>query len=99
VRANDRVLLTDDGLATGAGGKAAVRAVRPQRPAGIVVAVPVGARETCHEFTALADDVVCARMPEPFSAVGLWYRNFSQTSDEEVRELLQDAPEAVGRRP
>jgi predicted phosphoribosyltransferase len=82
------VLLVDDGLATGSTMKAAVQAVRAYRPARIAVAVPVGALETCRELAHLADDVVCARTPEPFSAVGLWYRDFGQTSDAEVCELL-----------
>lgn len=91
------VLLIDDGLATGSSMKAAVQAVRAHEPARIVVAVPVGAPDTCREFEDVADETVCARTPEPFSAVGLWYRDFSQTSDAEVRELLQDSTEAVGR--
>ena len=84
------VILVDDGLATGSTMKAAVQAIRQQRPAEIVVAVPVGARDSCQEFERIADSVVCARTPEPFSAVGLWYRDFSETSDDEVRRLLQD---------
>lgn len=91
------VLLIDDGLATGSTMKAAVQAVRAHKPARIVVAVPVGAPETCEEFADVADDIVCARTPEPFSAVGLWYRDFSQTSDAEVRALLHERLEAVGR--
>jgi predicted phosphoribosyltransferase len=87
--ANRVVILVDDGLATGSTMKAAVEAVRQQRPAEVVVAVPVGARDSCAEFERIADAVVCARMPEPFSAVGLWYRDFSETSDEEVRQLLR----------
>jgi predicted phosphoribosyltransferase len=55
----------------------------------VIVAAPVGAPETCDQFADIADEVICARTPEPFSAVGLWYRDFSQTTDEEVRELLQ----------
>jgi putative phosphoribosyl transferase len=90
-------LLIDDGLATGSTMKAAVQAVRAHNPSRIVVAVPVGSRQTCAEFADLADDVVCARTPEPFSAVGEWYRDFSQTSDAQVRALLHDHPEAVGR--
>lgn len=90
------VVLVDDGLATGSTMKAAVQAVRALSPARIVVAVPVGAADTCHALSATADDVVCARTPEPFSAVGLWYRNFSQTTDEEVRELLEQS-RAAGR--
>jgi putative phosphoribosyl transferase len=84
------VILVDDGLATGSTMRAAVQAVRSHRPSRVVVAVPVGAPDTCAEFEGLADETVCARMPEPFSAVGLWYRDFSQTSDEEVRMLLRE---------
>ena len=83
------VLLIDDGLATGSTMKAAVQAVRAHGPARIVVAVPVGAADTCRDLGAVADEVVCARTPRDFRAVGLWYRDFSQTTDEEVRELLQ----------
>jgi putative phosphoribosyl transferase len=82
------VLLVDDGLATGASMRAAVAAVRNQGPARIVVAVPVAARETCAALEAEADEVVCVVTPEPFYAVGLWYDDFSQTTDEEVRMLL-----------
>lgn len=92
------VLLIDDGLATGSSMRAAVQAVRAQKPARVVVAVPVGAPDTCREFAEVADEIVCARTPEPFSAVGQWYRDFSQTTDEEVRALLQQAPETVPRR-
>jgi len=91
------VLLIDDGLATGSTMKAAVQAVRAHAPQQIVVAVPVGAPATCQEFADIADDIVCLRTPEPFSAVGLWYRDFGQTSDAEVRELLHGSPETVGR--
>jgi predicted phosphoribosyltransferase len=90
------VLLIDDGLATGSTMKAAVQAVRAHGPARIVVAVPVGAADTCRDLGAVADEVVCARTPRDFRAVGLWYRDFSQTTDEEVRELLVRAPEAAG---
>ena len=90
------VLLVDDGLATGSTMKAAVEAVRAQAPARITVAVPVGAADTCREFAAVADEIVCARAFENFHAVGLWYRDFSQTTDEEVRELLHNGP-AVAR--
>jgi len=85
---NKTVILTDDGLATGSTMRAAVAAIRRQEPAGIIVAVPVGAPSTCDEMRDVADDVVCLRTPEPFVAVGLWYRDFSETSDAEVRELL-----------
>lgn len=83
------VILIDDGLATGSTMRAAVEAVKQREPARVVVAVPVGARDTCADLAALADEVVCARMPEPFSAVGQWYVDFNQTSDEEVRQLLR----------
>jgi predicted phosphoribosyltransferase len=85
------VILVDDGLATGSTMRAAVAALRQQRPAHIIVAVPVGAAETCAEFRHEADEVVCACTPEPFYAVGLWYGDFSQTTDDEVRELLERA--------
>jgi predicted phosphoribosyltransferase len=87
------VILIDDGLATGSTMRAAVAALRQLRPSRIVVAVPVAARETCEEFQAEVDEVVCAATPEPFRAVGLWYDNFSQTSDEEVHDLLASAAE------
>ena len=87
--ARDRVaVLVDDGLATGSTMKAAVQAVRAQAPARVVVAVPVGAPQTCGDLAALADEVVCPRMPPDFSAVGQWYEDFSPTSDDEVRALL-----------
>ncbi len=82
------VILVDDGLATGSTMLAAVRALREQKPARIVVAVPVAAPDTCELLKAYVDEVVCAATPEPFYAVGLWYLDFSQTTDEEVRELL-----------
>ena len=92
------VILVDDGLATGSTMLAAVRALRAQQPARIVVAVPTAAAETCAQLRSEADEVVCATTPEPFRAVGMWYDDFSQTSDEEVRELLaraeQDAAHA-----
>jgi predicted phosphoribosyltransferase len=85
------VILVDDGLATGSTMRAAVLALRQQGAARIIVAVPVGSPETCAEFEREADDVICARMPEPFHAVGLWYGDFAQTTDEEVRDLLERA--------
>ena len=84
------VILVDDGLATGSTMRAAVQAVKQQRPERVIVAVPVGARDTCDELGALADEVICARTPEPFSAVGQWYLNFQQTTDEEVKALLSE---------
>jgi putative phosphoribosyl transferase len=82
-------ILVDDGLATGSTMRAAVQAVRQHGPARVVVAVPVGAPSTCEEFADVTDETVCARTPEPFAAVGLWYRDFAQTTDEEVRALLR----------
>lgn len=84
------VIVIDDGLATGSTMRAAVQAIRQQHPARIVVAVPVGAQDTCEDLQALADEVVCGRMPMPFSAVGQWYLDFRQTTDDEVRMLLRD---------
>ena len=85
------VILIDDGLATGASMRAAVLALREKSPAWIVVAVPVAAAETCDEFRDWVDDIVCAETPNPFYAVGLWYEDFSQTTDEEVHDLLRRA--------
>ena len=96
------VILVDDGLATGASMQAAIEALRQQGPARIVVAVPVAPRDTCEQLRALADEVICAVTPHPFHAVGIWYEDFSQTTDEEVRELLAQArqrPEASHARP
>ena len=88
-QANRIVILIDDGLATGSTMRAAAHAVRAQRPARVVIAVPVGAPQTCGELAAIADEVICVNTPEPFSAVGQWYLNFDQTDDTEVRELLR----------
>lgn len=98
------VILVDDGLATGASMLAAVEAVRRLEPARVIVAVPTAARETCRELGRYVDDLVCALTPEPFYAVGLWYEDFSQVTDDEVRELLAlpTTPEVgadAGRRP
>ena len=92
------VILIDDGLATGSTMRAAAAALRKQGPARIVVAVPVSAAETCDEFREEVDEVVCAVTPEPFRGVGLWYKDFSQTTDEEVRELLERARQSVAPR-
>ena len=81
-------ILVDDGLATGSTMRAAAAALRRQGPAEIVVAVPVASEETCDEFRSEVDHIVCAQTPEPFYAVGIWYEDFTQTSDEEVRSLL-----------
>ena len=85
------VILVDDGLATGSTMQAAILALRQHAPARIVVAAPVGARDTCERLARIADEVVCVAMPEPFSAVGLWYEEFAQTTDDEVKRLLAAA--------
>ena len=90
---NRTVILVDDGLATGSTMRAAVAALRRKGLDRIVVAVPVGSVETCAEFQDVADETVCARTPEPFYAVGRWYEDFTQTTDEEVHELMQRAAE------
>lgn len=85
------VILVDDGLATGSTMRAAVAALRRLGPRRIIVAVPVGAAETCAELRREVDELICPYTPEPFRAVGLWYEDFSQISDEEVRALLAQA--------
>lgn len=85
------VILVDDGLATGSTMRAAVAALKQQQPARLVVAVPTAAAETCDEFRHEVDEVVCARTPKLFYAVGQWYENFAQTTDAEVRDLLSRA--------
>lgn len=85
------VVIVDDGLATGSTMRVAVEAVRRARARRIVVAAPVGSREACRDLRQLADEVVCAWQPDPFLAVGLWYLDFSETSDQRVRELLDAA--------
>lgn len=85
------VILVDDGLATGASMRVAAAALRTQKPARIVVAVPVAAASSCGELGDRVDEVVCAETPEPFMAVGQWYEDFSQTSDDEVRLLLEQS--------
>jgi predicted phosphoribosyltransferase len=85
------VILVDDGLATGATMHAAVKALRQRGAARIVVAVPVGPLETCREFESEADEIICAIAPQFFHAVGQYYEDFAQTSDEEVRDLLARA--------
>jgi erythromycin esterase-like protein/predicted phosphoribosyltransferase len=93
------VVIVDDGLATGATMEAVVRAVRQRHPARIVVAVPVGARETCDRLRRIADEVVCVAAPDSFTAVGLWYEDFSQTTDVEVRRLLAGGDRLVATNP
>jgi predicted phosphoribosyltransferase len=88
------VILVDDGLATGSTMQAAVTALRRLEPARIVVAAPVGVRETCERMRRFADEVVCLTTPEPFQAVGLWYEEFTQTTDDEAKRLLTTAVRA-----
>ena len=92
------VIVVDDGLATGSTMLAAVRALKTANPARIVVAAPVAARETTRRLKQEADEVVCAIMPDPFYAVSAWYQGFEQTSDEEVKSLLEDAADGVAER-
>jgi putative phosphoribosyl transferase len=84
------VILVDDGLATGASMRAAVEAVRGLGPERVVVAVPAAARQTCEELASDVDEIVCLLTPEPFFAVGMWYADFSETTDEDVRALLRE---------
>ncbi len=90
------VLLVDDGLATGASMRVAVAALREQGAARLVIAVPAAPAETCRELATEVDEVVCATSPEPFTAVGSCYDDFSQTTDEDVRELLGVAAPDAG---
>jgi putative phosphoribosyl transferase len=83
------VILVDDGLATGATMRAAVQAVRSAHPKRLVVAVPVGAEETCEELARQVDEVVCLATPEPFCAVGFYYRQFHAVPDDEVEAILR----------
>jgi predicted phosphoribosyltransferase len=91
--AGKTLILVDDGLATGATMRAAIAALRESAPARIVVAVPVSSVSVCRDVRKQADELVCLQTPEPFSSVGTWYRNFDQTSDDEVRRLLSAAVE------
>ena len=85
------VIVVDDGLATGATMKVAVRALKRKEPSKLVIAVPLGAASTCSELKNEADELICLMTAEPFFAVGSWYENFEQTTDQQVRELLQKA--------
>jgi putative phosphoribosyl transferase len=85
------VILVDDGLATGASMRAAVAGLRARNPKKIVVAVPTASPEKCEEFEDEVDEVVCAVTPQPFFGIGYWYNDFSQTTDEEVRQILERA--------
>jgi putative phosphoribosyl transferase len=86
------VIVVDDGLATGATMRAAITALRDRQADTIVVAVPTGSPQTCAEIGETVDEIVCARTPEEFTAVGVWYRDFEPTSDDEVRRLLNGGP-------
>lgn len=87
---NHTAILVDDGLATGASMHGAIMGLRAKDPARIVVAVPTAALETCQAFKDMVDEIICTTTPEPFYGVGRWYEDFSQTTDEEVRALLED---------
>lgn len=89
------VIVVDDGLATGSTMEAAVSALRQHQPAKIIVAIPVGAADSCQRLQALADETLCLQTPEPFHAVGQWYHAFDQTTDAEVLELLRRANDSV----
>jgi predicted phosphoribosyltransferase len=93
------VIVVDDGLATGSTMRAAVRALRQMQPARIVVGAPVAAADTCRSLAREADELVCVNTPEQFHAVSMWYQEFSQTSDEEVRSLLESVGRTPGPRP
>jgi putative phosphoribosyl transferase len=93
------VIVVDDGLATGASMRVAVAALRQEHPARIVVAVPIAPPDTCDSLRREADEVVCAVTPEPFYAVGLWYEDFTQTTDDEVHDLLERARHVVAPAP
>jgi putative phosphoribosyl transferase len=88
-------ILIDDGLATGASMQAAIIGLRAKEPARIVAAVPTAAPETCEAFKQKVDEMVCATTPEPFYGVSRWYEDFSQTTDEEVQTLLEEASRQV----
>jgi len=87
------VIIVDDGLATGSTMRAAVQALHAMEPKRVIVAVPVGAAQTCEDLRAIADETICLRTPEPFEAVGLWYDDFTQTTDAEVHALLSRNPQ------
>lgn len=87
------IILVDDGLATGSTMLAALSALRQQDPARVIVAVPVGAPDTCTKIRDVADEIICGQMPDPFYAVGFWYDDFTQTTDNEVIALLKKATE------
>lgn len=90
------IILIDDGIATGSTMLAAITTLQKQQPKQIIVAIPVAEPEVCEQFQTLVDDVVCLTMPKPLCAIGLWYEDFSQTSDAQVRELL--AKQGIGQK-
>lgn len=92
---NRTAILVDDGLATGTTMRAAVSALRKYKPARLVIAVPTAPQETCREFREQVDSIVCATTPQPFWAIGAWYEDFSQTTDEEVRDLLDKSAQKL----
>lgn len=92
------VVLVDDGLATGASMLAAARALRPGGVRAVTIAVPVAPSQSCEELRREADQVLCAATPEPFGAVGFWYEDFAQVTDEQVRKLLEQAAAEYGKR-
>ncbi len=95
---NRTAILVDDGLATGSTMRAAVAGLRGRAPRRVVVGVPIAAPSTCEELAPEVDDIVCAATPEPFLSVGQWYEDFSQTTDDEVRELLEQAAQGAAPR-
>ncbi len=94
---NKSIILVDDGIATGATIKAAIKALRQQKPASIIVAIPVAALSTYQEIAKQVEKIICPLTPSYFSAVGEWYENFSQTTDDEVFELLKKINHATGK--
>lgn len=89
--ADRTIILVDDGLATGSTMRSAIAVLKPQHPVKLIVAIPVAASQTCHELETEVDEVVCLMTPKPFCGIGLWYEDFSQTTDEEVYKLLPQA--------
>ncbi len=86
--ADRTIILVDDGLATGSTMRSAIAVLKPQHPAKLIVAIPVAASQTCHQLKTEVDEVVCLMTPKPLYGIGLWYEDFSQTTDEEVHKLL-----------
>ena len=96
---NHTVLLVDDGIATGSSIRAAITILKQHQPKRIVVAVPVAPLVVCEELKNVVDEVVCLSMPEAFYAIGLWYKNFAQTTDSKVRNLLEKSSPTVNNQP